>query len=402
MVRLSGPRAAGKTTSCVAEATRRGGTVVRLDDPDELPAVAADPSGYLMGRAAPILIDEYHRVPAVLDVIKADLSRSSATPGRWLLCGSVSIGAVATAAESLGGRLTDVTMATLTLDERNDLPEPAFLARLIAEGPAFLRGWRPRQTFGRADLLAEAVRGGFPLVTDRESPASRRRGLMDWVEASVIADGAAVGGVRNTENLRRMLRLYASSTASVTPKDKPTAESLDIDRKTVASYRDVLAGLYVTWDLPAFVPGNASGQVTRSPKLHLVDSGLAAALAGRDQPATLDRDPGYAGALVETMVANDLRVQTGALETGARLYHYREDSHEVDLVVEGGDGMVTGIEVKLNSNPRDGDLTGMRRLARASGARWAGGVVLCRVPAGRVTDDGIALVPIEAVWQVGA
>jgi len=242
VVRLSGPRATGKTTSCVAEVSRRGGTVVRLDDPDERGAVAADPKGYLSGLAAPVLIDEYHRVPLILDVIKADLSRAGATPGRWLLCGSVSVGAVATAAESLGGRLTDVRMGTLTVDERNDLPEPAFLARLLAEGPGYLRGWRPADSFDRGRLLAEAVRGGFPLVTDRDSAAARRRGLSDWVDASVIAAGAAVGGVRNTENLRRMLRLCATATASVTPKDRPTAEIIDIDRKTVASYRDLLAG----------------------------------------------------------------------------------------------------------------------------------------------------------------
>jgi predicted AAA+ superfamily ATPase len=172
VVRLSGPRAAGKTTSCVAEATRRGGSIVRLDDPDELVAVAFDPSGYLAGLPAPILIDEYHRVPDVLDVIKADLSRAPATPGRWLLCGSVSIGAVATAANSLGGRLTDVAMGTLTLDERNDLAEPEFLLRLVRERAGVLRGWRPNQAFERAGLLAEAVRGGFPLVTDREVPAA--------------------------------------------------------------------------------------------------------------------------------------------------------------------------------------------------------------------------------------
>jgi len=158
--------------------------------------------------------------------------------------------------------------------------------------------------------------------------------------------------------------------------------------------------VYVTWDLPALVPGNAAGQVTRSAKLHLADSGLAAALAGRDQESTLDRDPAFAGALVETMVANDLRVQANALDSEARLYHFREDSNEVDLVVEAGDGALTGIEIKLSSNPGDGDLKGLRRLQCSCGSRWAGGVVLCRVPAGRLTDDGIAITPLEAVWLV--
>lgn len=399
VVRLSGPRGAGKTTSCVAEVTRRGGSIVPLDDPDVRMAVAADAKGYLSDLTPPILVDEYQHVPLVLDIIKTTLSRRNSRPGSWLLSGSVSIETVIRAAETLGGRLTDVTMGTLTVDERNDSPEPTFLARLLDEGPSILRGWRPARPLGRRDLLTEAVRGGFPLVADRSTAAARRRGLEDWVSASVIADGAAVGGVRNTEGLRRMLRLYASATASVTPKDRPVADRLEMDRRTVASYRDLLTGLYVTWDLPAFLPGNATGQVLRSPKLHMVDSGLAAFLAGRDQHSGLDRDPGFAGALVETMVANDLRVQATVHPEGPRLFHYREDSHEVDLVVERYDGSVIGIEIKLASNPGDRDLSGLRRLRRSSGARWAGGIMLCRVPAGRLTDDGLAIAPLEATWS---
>lgn len=399
VVRLSGPRGAGKTTSCVAEITRRGGSIVPLDDPDVRDAVAADAKGYLAGLTSPVLIDEYQRVPLVLDVIKSTLSGDRTRAGAWLLSGSVSIEAITQAAETLGGRLTDVTMGTLTLDERNDLPEPNFLDRLLDEGPAFLRGWRPTPQLGRDELLTEAIRGGFPLVTDRGTAAARRRGLEDWVNASVIADGAAVGGVRNTEGLRRMLRLYAAATASVTPKDRPLADQLGMDRRTVASYRDLLTGLYVTWDLPAFLPGNATGQVLRSPKLHIVDSGLAATLAGRDQHNALDRDPSFAGSLVETMVANDLRVQATVHPDSPRLFHYREDSHEVDLVIERYDGPVVGIEVKLASNPGDQDLGGLRRLRRSSASRWAGGVMLCRVPVGRITEDGLAIAPLEAIWS---
>lgn len=347
-----------------------------------------------------MLIDEYQRVPAILDVIKLDLSRRNQAPGSWLLTGSISIEAVTDAAESLGGRLTDINLGTLTLDERNDRPEPHFVARLLAEGPSFLRGWRPSEQISREALIAEAIRGGFPLVTDRESATSRRRGLLDWVNASVITDGAAIGGVRDVENLRRMLRLYASATASITPKDRPLAEKLEINRHTVAAYRDLLTSLHVMWDLPALVPGNATGQVTKAPKLHLIDSALAATLAGRDQEESLSRDPQFTGALVETMVANDVRVQSSVHESPPRLFHFREDSREVDLVLETTSGHIFGIEIKLAPSPGDSDLGGLRRLRRSAGARWAGGVVLCRVPVGRLTEDELAIAPLEAVWDV--
>ncbi|MGH3951267.1 MAG: DUF4143 domain-containing protein, partial [Pseudonocardiaceae bacterium] len=184
------------------------------------------------------------------------------------------------------------------------------------------------------------------------------------------------------------------------PKVRPAADLLEIDRRTVASYRDLLAALHVIWDLPPMVPGNATGQVTKSPKLHVIDSGVAASLAGRDRPEALSRDPQFAGALIETMVANDLRVQASAHASAPRLFHFREDSHDVDLVVETYDGRLVGIEVKLASSPGAKDLAGLRRLRASSGARWAAGVILCRTPAGRLTDDGLAIAPLDAVWNI--
>lgn len=398
VVRLTGPRTCGKTTTCTRIVTGRGGSIVRLDDPDERRAAAADPAGYLRDLPRPVLVDEYQFVPDVLGVVKSSLSGSPGTVGSWLLCGSVSIDALTSATESLGGRLTDVTMGTLTLDERRDLPMPLLLARLLAEGPGFLHGWRPPVRLTRDDLLVEAATGGFPLVVDQhDRDSARRRLLADWVSAAVIADGAAIAGVRNTDELRRMLRLYAAATGSITPKDRPTADRLEIDRHTVARYRSLLADLHVTWDLPPLVPGNATGQVTKSAKLHLVDSGLAAHLAGRDSVAALNRDPAFAGALVETMLVNDLRVQAESADSPLRMYHYREDDAEVDLAVETVDGRVFAVEIKLSSSPSTRDLRGLQRLRRSCGKRFAGGLVLARVPAGRPLEE-FTVAPVEAVW----
>lgn len=400
-VRLSGPRTSGKTTTCAALIERKGGTVVRLDDLDVRRAVRADPAGYLAGLAAPVLVDEYQNVPEVLDVVQADLSRNAGFTERWLLCGSASVPAVAPAAESLGGRLSDLAMGTLTLDERNDLPRPVFLERLVAEGPAFLNGWKAHGARARDTLLTEAITGGFPLVVgQRDVPGAPRRILADWVTASVICDGVEIGGVRNTDQLRGMLRLYAASTAAVTPKDGPLADRLEIGRHTVARYRSVLSELNVIWDLPAYTPGNAAGQVTKSPKLHLIDSGVAAVLAGRDCVAALDGDDAFAGQVIETMVANDLRVQATNSDTPLWLGHYREDSNEVDLVIECHDGRLFGVQIKLAANPGRRALHGLRRLARSCRERFAGGVLLARVPAARSAGDGLSIVPLDAVWDV--
>lgn len=62
------------------------------------------------------------------------------------------------------------------------------------------------------------------------------------------------------------------------------------------------------------------------------------------------------------MIANDLRVQLGSINPPVRLYHYRENSAEVDLVVEQPDGTILGLEIKLATNPGDNDLRGSGQL----------------------------------------
>jgi predicted AAA+ superfamily ATPase len=89
--------------------------------------------------------------------------------------------------------------------------------------------------------------------------------------------------------------------------------------------------------------------------------------------------------LVETMIVGDLRVQAGSLEAPVRLSHYRDKAgYEVDLVVESHRGAVFGLGVGLASSPGAEVWRGLNRLREAAGDRLAGGVVLCRVPAGPV------------------
>lgn len=400
-VRVSGPRSSGKTTTCKRVVERLGGTVVALDDLEQRRSVARDPVGVLLGLPRPILVDEYHHVPEVLDVAKGDLSRQPAGhSGAWLFCGSVAVSAVTMAAESLGGRLVDVMMGTLTVDERRDLPAANFVDVVLEDVDA-MRGWRPATEDSaerRAALLREACLGGFPLV-DRVDDELRSDMHETWVRSSVVADAAIVGGVRDASALLRVLRRYAAASGAERPADKVVAQELELDRRTVAAYRSLLAELHVVWELPSFHPGSTKRQTLRTPKLHVVDSGLVAHLTARDRPQALAREAAATGALVETLVANNIRVQAEVVPGPIRLHHFRERRSEVDLVVEGPDGRVIGVEVKLSSNPGGADLNGLRRLREVCGDRFAGGVLLARVPAVARLDDDIVAAPVEAVWH---
>ena len=83
-VLVTGPRAAGKTTS----ARRLASEVLRLDDPAVAAAVAANPDAALRRASEPVLLDEWQEVPAVLGAVKRAVD-DDPRPGRFLLTGSV-------------------------------------------------------------------------------------------------------------------------------------------------------------------------------------------------------------------------------------------------------------------------------------------------------------------------
>ena len=83
---LTGPRAAGKTTT----ARRHARTVVRLDREAEATAFDADPDSALGVLPEPVLLDEWQAVPGVLAAVKRAVD-DDPRPGRFLMTGSLSL-----------------------------------------------------------------------------------------------------------------------------------------------------------------------------------------------------------------------------------------------------------------------------------------------------------------------
>src|SRR5258707_1577279 len=81
---ITGPRAAGKTTTARQHAT----TTIRLDRPAEAAAFRADPDAALRGQPEPVLLDEWQAVPGVLGAVKRAVD-DDPRPGRFILTGSV-------------------------------------------------------------------------------------------------------------------------------------------------------------------------------------------------------------------------------------------------------------------------------------------------------------------------
>lgn len=169
----------------------------------------------------------------------------------------------------------------------------------------------------------------------------------------------------------------------------------------ILPHLEVYLGYLETVFLVRLVPAWASSRttaLTRTPKVHLTDTGLAAALLHLDE-AGLAAEPARAGPLLESFVVTELVRQLAAAGAPVELSHLRtRDGREVDVVLQSRDGRVAAVEVKAGTAVRGQDAGVLRWLAGAVGDRFVQGVVLYAGDRVVALDDRTTLLPISAVW----
>jgi predicted AAA+ superfamily ATPase len=395
-VLLDGAKGVGKTST----AHRRCRTVRRLDVPAERAIVEADPA-VVRGDQAPVLIDEWQRVPSVFDAVRRLVDDEPSRGGRFMLTGSASPGQT----HSGAGRITTMRMRPLTLFERHaDLATVSFGELLTGRAPAVAG----RSPFTLADYTAEIAASGFPGLRHLTARA-RELQLDSYIDRIVDQDMPEAGfTVRRPATVLACLRAYAASISTTTSWDKiRNAATSGIDdkpaRSTTVPYTELLTRLRILDPLDAWVPTrNHLAALTVAPKHHLADPALAvrlvrlsaARLLHGDGPSRpTPRDGTYLGGLFESLAA--LSIRTFAQRHNARAYHLRTRGgrHEVDFVVEGEHGIV-GFEAKLASAVTDADVSHLRWLREQLGDGCVEVVVLSTGPEAYRRSDGVAVVPL--------
>ena len=170
-----------------------------------------------------------------------------------------------------------------------------------------------------------------------------------------------------------------------------------LQRETVEHYLTVLERLFLLRHLPAW-HHNTAKRLIKSPRTHLLDSGLGAALADPTSSDWLERRDRM-GHLLESFVVQQLIAQAAWTDAELRFWHYHDkDQVEVDLVMTRGQ-KTWGIKVKAATSltPRDGQ--GLARLADRCGKDFQRGILLY---AGRdimsLVDKRMLAVPLNELW----
>lgn len=371
VVAITGPRISGRSTLARGLVDQRGATLIDLDDSSVRALAQDDPQAFVRGLDEPIVLDEFQRVPDLLGAIKAELDVDR-RPGRFMLTGSARHEVVPELAAFLTGRIELLTLWPFAVAE----VQPGIRSIVDRLFDGTLLDARRTSGIGRDELINLVITGGYPIAT---TLANRSDGRRFWRTSS----GWPPDGLLSCS----MCRNSEGTPGSAATRLASTCACLNS---------------YLTVVLPAWSV-NLTSRISKRPKLHPVDSGLAAHLQGVTASRLSPVDPAATsrfGALLETFVVMEVIKQLGWAEQPAAAYHYRmPDGIEVDLVLEAADGRVAAIEVKAGSRVTQSSTAGLAHLRDRLGERFEAGIVLTTGSQTQRIGDRLAVAPVDSLWH---
>lgn len=390
VVLIHGPRQCGKTTLAQLVGEREGYAYLTFDSEVTRGAAEADPIGFVDALPPRVILDEIQHVPRLFSAIKSAVDRDRSA-GRFILTGSANVLLVPSLSDSLAGRMEVLRLHPLAQAEIES-HDSRFLDRLLGDGFPFIRV----QRLG-PDLAQRLVAGGYPPALARTAGPRRAAWHRNYLNAIVQRDVRDLTRIASLESLPRLLALAATQTACLFNVSS-LAASFQLSRPTIRDYLTLLENLFLIGTLQPWHTNRVSRMV-KTPKLHLGDTGLAAALLGAGKETLLE-DRKMLGQLLETFVFQELQRTAGGRDDALRFFHFRDrDGVEVDVVIEQGARAVAGVEVKAGATVTDADFSGLRKLRREAGQRFRRGIVLYDGESVMPFDDRLQAVPIRLLWE---
>lgn len=404
VVNIIGPRQVGKTT--LVRDLLKIGKFITLDDENVLAALEADPKGQLDALLAempngPLIIDEAQRSKKLALALKRTVDENRKM-GQFILTGSSNIFTSSHVADSLAGRVHTMTMLPMSVAETKRMGVAKILDWASTEGGPDLAKLPTPTILSRAEYIELILAGGFPEVLNLGEQKRRRR-YRDYIDSIVERDVADVLKIRKLDTMRRLIDQLAARVGNELNVVE-LGEKISVRRPTTESYLDILTKLTLLRRLPAWTSGE-TGRDIRHPKIHLVDTGIVAALRSINLTSfNIGVNPTALGGLFENFVHNELWKSLPLQERDWRLYHWRHArGREIDIIAE-TDRTIVGFEMKTSTAV---DVTDFRHLRwfRDEGPGKTWNVVGIVVYMGdRVLSFGKNLfaLPLSSFWSFSA
>ena len=369
-VLVTGARQSGKT-SLLRRLYPRA-SYLSLDLPAHAEGARTAPEALLAGYPEPVIIDEVQYAPSLLRHIKARID-ANRTAGRYLLTGSQTFSLMQGVSESLAGRCGVLNLHTLSR------------AELLHAGHAI-------------DEQRYLYLGGYP---ELHAGADPDLWFPSYVATYLERDVRNVLRITDLPQFNRFLRACALRTSQVL-NYSDLARDTGIAPNTARKWLALLqASAVVALIEPYF--GNRTKRLIKAPKLMVLDTGLAAFLAGF-RSAREVAVSALAGAFWESHAFGQIvRQAANHGDTTPILYWRTASGPEVDLVIERSAHSLIAIECKWKEHADSSDSAGLRALESAEGKRVKERIIVCRTKtAYRLADGTWVLSVADALKRLAA
>lgn len=326
---ITGPRRAGKTT--LLRQLFPQASYVLLEDPDLRARARSDPRGLLDSLRPPVVFDEIQNVPELFAYIRSRIDETPSKAGQWLFTGSQEAPLMQGVTESMAGRAAILQLLPFSLAETE-----------------------------RVNLLI----GGYPEVVAR--PKGRDLWYSSYIQTYLERDVRAILNVRDLATFRRFLALLASRHGQVLNRTD-LAAPLGVSVPTISEWLHVLEITGQIMLVPPYFE-NFGKRLIKSPKVYVMDSGLACHLLGITTQAELNRSP-FLGALFEGFVASE--ILKSQINRGQRkeLYYFRDQQGlEIDFLFPAGNSSLWMVECKATKTVYPGMAGPLQTLRRSMGS----------------------------------
>lgn len=318
VISITGPRQSGKTT--LVRAIFPDYAYVSLEDPGMRAFAADDPRAFFARYGSRTVIDEAQRVPDLFSYMQGIVDRTG-DPGQFVISGSQNFLLMEAIDQSLAGRVAVLNLPPLSYAE----------LRRAGFEPSSMAEW--------------LVRGGYPRIYDYDiAPADY---YPNYIRTYLERDVRTSAGVTKLVEFERLLALCASRTSEAL-NIQSLSRDCGVAANTVKDWLSVLEASFLTYRLQPYYR-NLGKRIVKTPKLYLLDQGLASSLIGIESADDVDLSP-CKGALFETAVLSEVLKAGQARGRTPKLSFWRDAARrEVDLLVEKGVRLSWAVEIKSSS-----------------------------------------------------
>lgn len=214
---------------------------------------------------------------------------------------------------------------------------PISVKELLGDSNAPVRDFKS----SLANLL---IYGMYPDAITASSAIEKTRFLQELLDSYLLKDILTFQEVKGSNLLFKLLSLLAFQVGSEVSTTE-LGNNLDINRKTVERYLDLLEKSFVVYRLGG-LSRNLRSEITRKPKYYFYDNGIRNAIIGNYNPLNNRNDIGQ---LWENFAVTERLKHRSYSQLNANQYFWRTwKGSEIDLVEE-REGKYFGYEMKWNS-----------------------------------------------------